>query len=138
MAMVQEVVAATAVASEAMNAGMDLDRAEEIVADAQEGMERVQDITNALSTPMDSGMEPIDDDDLMAELDELAAEHDEEDGLAVDMASLEVPSGPIAGAPTAADILADAPSVPATFAAPTPAAAAVADQELADLMAFAS
>lgn len=135
-ALVKAQIDAYGVAAEALT-GLDLDEAEDTVANAQDGMERFQDVAAALSTPMYNGVEPLDDGDLMAELDALCSE----DSYAFDMPSLEVPSGPIivgpiAGRQTAASILVDAPPVPATFAAPAPAAAA-GDQELADLMAFA-
>jgi charged multivesicular body protein 4A/B len=133
-AMTNETLKVMEQSQRAMKQGMDLEHAEEVVADVQEGMERQAELANAISTPMDGGGMPIDEDDLMAELADLEAEFaEEEEDMPVDLSSLGVASGPIGGQ-TVEQMLADAPRAPT--AAPTISSAA--DAELADLLDFAN
>lgn len=121
----------------AMAAGVDLDHAEDVVADVQEQMERAAEVSAALAQPMDGGMMPMDDDELMDELAALENELLEEEPLP-DLSSLEVASSPLSTPVSAEDILNDVPSAPTGFAPAAPAAPAAVANEMDDLMAWAN
>ena len=55
----------------ALDGAIDLDKAEDTIADVQEGMERAAELADAVSQPMDGGMMPMDEDELMASITRL-------------------------------------------------------------------
>eukprot|EP00729_Bicosta_minor_P026524 gene26524-29333_t len=135
MAMTNETVKVMESTQSAFESGIDLDHAEDVVADVQDAMERQAEIAAAIAQPMDGGMMPVDEDELMEELNMLEDELAEDEELP-DLSSLEVATGGLDAVPqmTTAEMLAGAPSAPTS--APT-MAAPVAD-EMDDLLAWAN
>jgi hypothetical protein len=100
-------------------------------------MERQAELANALSTPLDGGGMPVDEDDLMQELLDLEGDFAEEEADAAPVADLSslgpTATGPVGGQ-TVEQMMAELDAAPT--AAPTIASSA--DAELADLLDFAN
>lgn len=80
-------------ASKATAKTIDIDKAEEIVDDIQDQMERVNEVTEALSRPM-AGSVSVDDDELEDELNDFLADEDDVDELTRELGSVDTDALP--------------------------------------------
>lgn len=122
-----------ATAMEQIHGELSSEKVEEVMDEISDQMAVADEISDAISNPIGGAME--DDDDLLAELDEL-----DEDELADDiMGEVSIPGmGEAAAAPAPAVSTPVLPSAPTGPVASTPAPAAAEDPDMAELEALAA
>jgi charged multivesicular body protein 4 len=88
-----------------MSRAMDVDKVDDLMGEIKEGMDNAEDISNIISQPVG---EPLDDEDLLAELNEM----EEQDLEAALLDAPSIPAAAAVAAPAPAASIMDFPAVP--------------------------